>query len=165
MQTEDVQSGKKSQWAELEISGIFFHCWTLFVYNVRKHCICPTGTIRNLSPNLWKLQHLTALYLNDNNLVRIPPDISRLTCLIHLDLSCNKLRQLPPEIGELTTLRELNLHNNFLRSLPLEMGKLFKLQILRLKGNPLSADILSLCSEVNGTEKILSYLLDNLPSK
>lgn len=125
----------------------------------------PVGTIRNLSPNLWKLQHLTSLYLNDNNLQRIPPEISRLTCLLHLDLSCNKLRNLPPEIGELTTLRELYLHNNYLRTLPLEMGKLFKLQILRLKGNPLSADLMSLYSEVNGTDKVLSYLLDNLPSE
>ena len=49
--------------------------------------------------------------------------------------------------------------------LPYEMGKLFKLQILGLKGNPLSSDILTLYSEVNGTEKILSLLLDNLPSK
>lgn len=63
------------------------------------------------------------------------------------------------------TLRELLLHNNYLRALPLEMGKLFKLQILGLKGNPLSTDIMTLFSEVNGTDKILSYLLDNLPSK
>lgn len=111
------------------------------------------------------MQHLTSLYLNDNNLTRIPPEISRLTCLVQLDLSCNKLRNLPAEIGELTTLRELLLQNNFLRTLPFEMGKLFKLQILRLKGNPLSQDILTLCSEVNGTDKVLSYLLDNLPSK
>lgn len=114
---------------------------------------------------MWKLQHLTSLYLNDNNLTRIPPEICRLTCLVQLDLSCNKLRNLPPEIGELVTLRELLLHNNYIRALPLEMGKLFKLQILGLKGNPLSTDIMTLFSEVNGTDKILSYLLDNLPSK
>jgi CCR4-NOT transcription complex subunit 6 len=114
---------------------------------------------------LWKLQHLTSLYLNDNHLTRIPPEICRLTCLVQLDLSCNKLRNLPPEIGELVTLRELLLHNNYIRALPLEMGKLFKLQILGLKGNPLSTDIMTLFSEVNGTDKILSYLLDNLPSK
>ena len=111
------------------------------------------------------MQHLTSLYLNDNNLTRIPPEICRLTCLIQLDLSCNKLRNLPAEIGELVTLRELLLHNNYLRALPLEMGKLFKLQILGLKGNPLPTDIMTLFSEVNGTDKILSYLLDNLPSK
>jgi len=140
MPPDDVAAGKKSQWMELEI----------------------TGTIRNLSPNLWKLQHLTSLYLNNNNLVRLPPEIGQLSCLVQLDVSCNKLRNLPAEIGELVMLRELLLHNNFIRVLPWEMGKLFKLQILGLKGNPLSSDIMQLHSEVNGTDKILSYLLDNL---
>ena len=118
-----------------------------------------------MSPNLWKLQHLTSLYLNNNNLVRLPPEIGRLSCLMQLDVSCNKLRNLPAEIGELVMLRELLLHNNFIRVLPWEMGKLFKLQILGLKGNPLSSDIMQLHSEVNGTDKILSYLLDNLQSE
>ena len=118
-----------------------------------------------MSPDLWKLQHLTSLYLNDNNLTRIPSEINRLTCLVQLDLSCNKLRALPAEIGELVTLRELLLQNNFIRALPWEVGKLFKLQILGLKGNPLPSDIMTLHSEVNGCDKILSYLLDNLPSK
>ena len=124
-----------------------------------------SGTIRNLSPTLWQFQHLTSLYLNDNNLVRLPPEIGRLTGLIQLDVSCNKLRNLPAEIGELVNLREMLLHNNFIRALPCEVGKLFQLQILGLKGNPLSSDILALYSEVNGTDKILSYLLDNLPSE
>lgn len=130
MPPDEVAAGKKSQWMELEI----------------------IGTIRNLSPNLWKLQHLTSLYLNDNNLVRLPGEIGRLTCLTQLDVSCNKLRCLPAEIGELVVLRELLLHNNFIRVLPWEMGKLFKLQILGLKGNPLSSDILQLYSEVNGCD-------------
>nr|CAG4640873.1 EOG090X06K5 [Eulimnadia texana] len=140
MLPDEVASGKKSQWMELEI----------------------TGSVRTLSPSLWKLQHLTALYLNENNLMRIPPDIARLNCLVYLDLSYNKLRSLPAEIGDLVMLRELLLHNNFIRSLPFEIGKLFQLQILGLKGNPLPQDILSLYSEPNGTSKLLSYLLDNL---
>ena len=111
------------------------------------------------------MQHLTSLYLNDNNLVRIPAEIGLLTCLVQLDVSFNKLRNLPSEIGELVMLRELLLHNNFIRALPWEVGKLFKLQILGLKGNPLSSDILQLYNEVNGTDKILSFLLDNLQSK
>ena len=53
---EEVAGGKSTSWPELEI----------------------TGTIKNLSPALWKLQHLTALYLNDNSLFRIPPSISLL---------------------------------------------------------------------------------------
>ena len=76
------------------------------------------------------MTHLTSLYLNDNNLSRLPPDISKLTNLTHLDLSSNKLRSLPAELGDLIRLRELLLNNNYLRVLPYELGKLFKLQHL-----------------------------------
>ncbi len=88
------------------------------------------GSIRNLSPQLWSMTHLTSLYLNDNSLCRIPADIARLTSLMHLDLSCNKLRSLPAELGDLIMLRELLLNNNYLRCLPYELGKLFQIQTL-----------------------------------
>lgn len=137
---EEVAGGKNTSWPELEI----------------------TGTIKNLSPALWKLQHLTALYLNDNSLFRIPPSISLLQNLRRLDLSNNKLRSLPAEIGDLCNLRELMLNNNYLRALPYELGKLFQLATLGLKGNPLGSDVLQLFSEVNGTRKLLDFMLDNL---
>ncbi|XP_067004645.1 CCR4-NOT transcription complex subunit 6-like [Anabrus simplex] len=140
MSSEDAAAGKKSHWPELEI----------------------TGTIRNLSPNLWQLTHLTSLYLNDNSLTRIPPDIAKLINLRILDLSSNKLRSLPAELGELIQLRELLLNNNSLRVLPYELGKLFQLQCLGLQGNPLNQEILALYGEPNGTHKLLTYMLDNL---
>lgn len=83
MSADDVAAGKKSFWQELEI----------------------TGSIRNLSSNLWQLSFLTSLYLNDNCLSRIPGDIAKLTNLRTLDLSNNKLRSLPAELGELIYLR------------------------------------------------------------
>ena len=43
---EAPEEEKRNQWTELEIRG----------------------PIKNLSPELWKLTHLTALFLNDNNL-------------------------------------------------------------------------------------------------
>ena len=43
---EEEEEGKKPQWTELEIRG----------------------PIKNLSPELWKLTYLTALFLKDNNL-------------------------------------------------------------------------------------------------
>ena len=92
--------------------------------------VCISGTVRNLCPSLWKLQHLTKLYLNDNNLTKIPPDIGHLEHLHHLDLSSNKIRFLPPEIGDLIQLRELLLNYNQLRVLPFELGRLFNLQSL-----------------------------------
>lgn len=109
-----------------------------------------TGNVRNLSPILWSLSQLTVLYLNDNQLTRLPSEIACLTNLVTLDLSNNKLRNLPAEIGreknindrsifsqylflfsgELITLRELNLTNNSIRNLPYELGKLFRLKSL-----------------------------------
>ncbi|XP_072765932.1 CCR4-NOT transcription complex subunit 6-like isoform X6 [Anoplolepis gracilipes] len=142
---EDYQSGKKSHWSELEI----------------------TGSIRNLSPNLWQMIHLTALYLNDNSLQRVPAEIGRLANLRILDLSSNKLRSLPAELGDLIYLRELLLNQNYLRVLPYELGKLFQLQVLGLQGNPLSKDVLTLygTGEPSGTNKLLTYMLDNLQGK
>ena len=65
----------------------------------------------------------------------------------------------------MTSLRELYLNNNFIRVLPYELGKLFKLQALGIKGNPLTQDITSIYSEVNGTQKLLVHLLDQLNCK
>lgn len=83
MSPEDQAAGKKSYWTELEI----------------------TGTIRNLSPNLFTMTQLTALYLKNNCLHRLPADICQLVNLRNLDLSYNKLRSLPAELGELIHLR------------------------------------------------------------
>uniref|UniRef100_A0A2R8M8X0 poly(A)-specific ribonuclease n=2 Tax=Boreoeutheria TaxID=1437010 RepID=A0A2R8M8X0_CALJA len=114
MSAEEVANGKKSHWAELEISG----------------------RVRSLSTSLWSLTHLTALHLNDNYLSRIPPDIAKLHNLVYLDLSSNKLRSLPAELGNMVSLRELLLNNNLLRVLPYELGRLFQLQTLGLKVHP-----------------------------
>lgn len=61
--------------------------------------------------------------------------------------------------------RELQLGNNLLRSLPYEIGKLFHLQILGLQGNPLNKECWKIYNEPNGTQKLLSFLLDSLAGK
>lgn len=105
---------------------------------------CPhLGNIKFISPALWKMTHLTSLYLNDNSIARLPPDISKLSCLTHLDISSNKLRSLPQEVGDLLRLRELLANNNYLRVLPYELGKLYKLQHL---GRCLTEHLLSMQS-------------------
>lgn len=130
------------------------------------HGLVITGSVRNLSPALWNMTHLSSLYLNDNCLVRLPPDIGRLTHLRHLDLSSNKLRVLPREIGELILLEELLLNDNQLRSLPLEMGKLFHLKKLGLKGNAsFNPDLLAIYQEPKGTQKLITYLLEHLAAQ
>lgn len=145
MSLEDAASAKKPDpWYGLEI----------------------TGSVRNLSPSLWNMTHITSLHLNDNCLTRLPPDIGRLTQLRHLDLSSNKLRALPREIGELILLEELLLDNNQLRSLPLEMGKLFHLRRLGLKGNAsLNQELAQIYQEPKGTQKLITYLLEHLAAQ
>lgn len=137
---DEIEQGKKARWTELEI----------------------TGPVRALSPSLWNLNHLTALYLNDNNLQRLPPEVCLLNNLLHLDLSSNKLRSLPVELGNMLHLRELLLNYNQLRVLPYELGRLFQLQTLGLTGNPLQQELIELYSQPNGTSELVSYLLDNM---
>lgn len=84
MSSEEAANGKKSHWAELEISG----------------------KVRSLSSSLWTLTHLTALHLSDNSLSRIPSDIAKLHNLVYLDLSSNKIRSLPAELGNMVSLRK-----------------------------------------------------------
>jgi hypothetical protein len=48
-----------------------------------------------------------------------------------------------------------------LRNLPYELGKLFHLVVLGLHGNPLTKDILSIYNDMNGTNKLLTHMLDN----
>jgi len=118
------------------------------------------GSTRNLSPTLWTFTNLTALYLRDNGISRIPGEVAKLTSLIKLDLSKNKLRSLPLEIGDMIKLTELNLSYNMLRILPNEIGRLFRLKSLGLQGNPLPSEIMNL-----GLDNLLMYMLENLTGK
>lgn len=172
MSPEEAASGKKSHWSELEIAGKvskIMHFLCSFAYNMKKielmSVICFTGNVRNISLALFDMTHLTHLYINDNTVTKLPMEIGRLYNLVLLDASNNKLRCLPPELGDLVRLKELYLANNYIRHLPLEMGRLFNVQILNLKGNPLPQELLQLQSEVNGTQKLLTLLLDALPCK
>ncbi|ESO87113.1 hypothetical protein LOTGIDRAFT_154603 [Lottia gigantea] len=142
MSSEDIASGKKSSWYALEISGL----------------------VKNISPELWGLQFLSSLFLSDNHLTHLPPEICKLYHLTILDLSNNKLRSLPAEIGDLIQLRELLLNYNCLRVLPYEIGKLFQLHSLGLQGNPLNPELNNLYNECNGTNRLLSFMLDSLPN-
>ncbi|VDM96694.1 unnamed protein product [Thelazia callipaeda] len=137
MTEEELAQGKEPRWTELEIRG------------------------RNLSPFLWEMRCLTALFLYGNHLTRIPGDISKLENLKVLDLSDNKLRSLPAELGDMISLCHLYLNSNQIRVLPYELGKLFRLQTLDLRANPLSPEINKIYYE-SGPQKLLRFLLDHL---
>ncbi|KAK6747565.1 hypothetical protein RB195_000640 [Necator americanus] len=137
---DEINQGKTTRWTELEIHG----------------------RVRNLSNALWQVSHLSALFLNGNQLTRVPPEISQLTNLTMLDLSHNKLRSLPAELGDMISLCHLYLNHNQLRVLPYELGKLFRIQTLGLQGNPLSPEINKIYHESNGSHKLLHFLHDHL---
>jgi len=122
--------------------------------------MASTG-IRILTPSLFKLQHVTHLYLNQNSLQYIPPEIAAMESLQILDLSNNLIQELPVEIGKLRKLKELLLFHNKLRSIPFEVGSLFQLYTLGLHGNPLEQPLATYMSD--GTEHVMTYLLDNAP--
>ncbi|CAJ0579635.1 unnamed protein product, partial [Mesorhabditis spiculigera] len=138
---EELNQGKSTRWMELEIHG----------------------RVRNLAPSMFNnYSHITALFMNGNQLTRIPPEISSLSNLTLLDLSHNKLKSLPVELGDMISLCSLYLNNNQLRVLPFELGKLFRLHTLGLGGNPLSPEIAKIYQETNGQQKLLQFLLDHL---
>ena len=99
-----VAGGKTTSWPKLEI----------------------TGTIKNLSPALWRLQHLTALYLNDNSLFRIPPSISLLQVSFYSTTFFEDNSYKISKTSLLQNLKRLDLSNNKLRSLPAEIGDLHR---------------------------------------
>ena len=75
--------------------------------------------IRFLSTAVFSYTHLTALYLNNNNLSHIPIELGKLSNLSHLDISSNRLTMLHPmAIGNLQRLEQLNLVNNPMKSPP-----------------------------------------------
>ncbi|GKV47903.1 hypothetical protein SLEP1_g54753 [Rubroshorea leprosula] len=97
----------------------------------------------NLSPSLFKLQHLIFLGLSGNNfnLSHIPESIGSLNKIQHLDLYyCNLSGSLPSQLANLTSLQYLDLsYNNFNSVKNLEwLSRLSYLQYLRLSGNDLS---------------------------
>ena len=69
----------------------------------------------------------------------------------------------PPELGSLRNLEELLLYHNQITTLPYEIGRLFQCGVLGLQGNPLVEPLASYLQE--GTDAVLSYLLDNAPSR
>lgn len=69
--------------------------------------------------------------------MELPPEIGKLQGLTDLNLNENQLTELPKEIGQLKYLRRLELSANQLTELPEEIKQL-RLESLDLSGNPFS---------------------------
>ena len=65
-----------------------------------------------------KMMMIKEMYLDNNNLVRLPEDFGNLFNIYELRLHHNQLECLPPSIGKLTNLQLLFLRNNNLTDMP-----------------------------------------------
>ncbi|XP_039248635.2 leucine-rich repeat-containing protein 69-like [Styela clava] len=92
--------------------------------------------IQELNTNvLCQLTSLVFLNLNDNQIKEIPPEIERLEKLEVISLNHNCLVTLCSEICFLPNLREIHATHNSLSTLPLELGFLENLEKLHLSRN------------------------------
>ncbi|KAJ1923856.1 Glucose-repressible alcohol dehydrogenase transcriptional effector [Tieghemiomyces parasiticus] len=119
--------------------------------------------LRSVSPELFRYDFLTKVYLNHNRLAHLPAAIQNLTALTVLDASGNQLTSVPPELGMLTRLKELLLFDNSIANLPFELGTLYNLETLGLEGNPLQDPLKSILQK-EGTGPAIAFLRDNAPA-
>lgn len=118
--------------------------------------------LRTLAPSLFAFTHITALYVNHNQLTTLSPAIAQLRCLTHLDATGNQLVTVPPELGLVSTLKELLLFDNAITNLPLELGTLHQLEFLGIEGNPINDTIRHLIAE-KGTQGLIAHFRDHCP--
>lgn len=88
---------------------------------------------------LKALPKLRLLFLNQNELTRIPAAVFELIQLRTLDISSNQIRNLPQSIGKLVQLDQLSAGNNQIRKLSENIGHLNALSRLLLGKNRLTA--------------------------
>ena len=108
--------------------------------NLREICL-SFNKFREIPASLQACEKLETLLINDNQIQEIDVEgLRKLKLLAVLDLSNNDIQQVPPELGTLTQIRSLQLEGNSFR-VP-------RPQIL-----------------VKGTQSIMSYLRDRIPTK
>ncbi|MFV0339908.1 MAG: leucine-rich repeat domain-containing protein [Parachlamydiaceae bacterium] len=91
--------------------------------------------LRELPQEIYTLDNLSILNLENNFLTEISPDIQRLSKLQTLRLSFNELSALPKEIGRLPLLRVVEVRANHLTALPEDMDQLTNLESLDISQN------------------------------
>lgn len=123
--------------------------------------------ISELNMRVFRLEHLTSLRLNNNNLTELPSSISE-TSLTELNLQGNQLKKIPPALclpgSRISgTLKHLNLGHNKISHLPENMETLKKLNSLLLAKNlvsilPWSIGKMASLKVLNLRENKLAYL-------
>uniref|UniRef100_A0A8C5QFH7 Disease resistance R13L4/SHOC-2-like LRR domain-containing protein n=1 Tax=Leptobrachium leishanense TaxID=445787 RepID=A0A8C5QFH7_9ANUR len=99
---------------------------------------CLTYQVDHVPREIGHLVHLTALYLDTNDLEEIPSDIGTLRNLRRLALSNNFLNVLPSELAQLENLQSLHLANNSFRDFPSVLCHCSNLRFLDLSDNKIT---------------------------
>ncbi len=94
--------------------------------------------IKKLPADITKLNKLTHLYLNNNELEYFQSELLLLPKLELLNLNFNKIDSIPSDIEKLKKLKSLSLIHNNISKLPQSISKLKKLRYLNLSENPIS---------------------------
>eukprot|EP00611_Tribonema_gayanum_P031419 TRINITY_DN9080_c0_g4_i2.p1 TRINITY_DN9080_c0_g4~~TRINITY_DN9080_c0_g4_i2.p1 ORF type:complete len:1210 (-),score=279.99 TRINITY_DN9080_c0_g4_i2:887-4516(-) len=114
----------------LPTDGFFYHMAALRALDLR------CNRLRSLpEEELGYLPSLQLLYLEGNELTKIPESIGHLLKLERLELGRNSLTDLPQSIGNLALLRVVSLHSNQLEALPSTIEGWSKCEVLNLAYN------------------------------
>ncbi len=95
--------------------------------------------LTELPPELFELDDVRRLYLDNNQLTVISEKLGRLSDLQQLNLSNNLLTAIPDALGSLSNLQTLDFENNRLTFIPNALSALSSLELLILDNNLLTA--------------------------
>jgi len=106
---------------------------------------------------LGNLPNMRFLYLDQNNLKKIPRSFSRLTDLQILDISSNKLEEIPDSLSLLKELVDLKIDNNKIRNINHKLGNITSLKTLSLSHN----EIIEIPKSLENLTKLDQLYLDD----
>jgi len=96
--------------------------------------------IRDLDDaHLHEIKGLLALFLQNNQLDKLPVNFPQLRSLVTLNISNNEFKVFPVAITELENLRDLDISFNMITELPKEIGKMRALEGLVIVGNQIAS--------------------------
>ncbi|TMS08241.1 Erbin [Larimichthys crocea] len=126
--------------------------------NLRLLRICKTSSSPTTpSRSCQAPSKLTALKVDENQLMYLPDSIGGLTSLDELDCSFNEIEALPSSVGQCASIRTFAADHNFLTQLPPEMGNWKNATVLFLHSNKLE----SLPEEMGDMQKLKVINLSN----
>lgn len=129
----------------------------IFALNSLVSLDVDNNNLKKLPDTIGNLSRLKVLTANGNKLVNIPYEINKLASLEQLELQSNGISVFTYNLHSLTCLTKLYLNSNYLDCLPIEIGCLTNLTILKLENNRLT----SLPSEIGKLVRLQALSVDN----